>query len=280
MANSSGFIDFNQYVEQNAPEEQRLLEQAMQRAEAAQGRSQLALRKAEAEGQGRYGADGLISGEKALSQTASYSDYLKANAEASAAWAAVTSRSRDPRASALQGSIGGDAKGRAAQAMGDAAARESRAGANLDSNLVARTGDRSKRLSDAATKRAADEARAQTEAGWREDYVRSMMTGAKGRAAAGGAQRDYVGMFNPAADSGWARQQGAWEAQQIKNAGGGQTAQQGVWDAYTGKGSAGYGRTPANRYEPMQAEMGNFDGSSQTRPQWAPPRPVNEEEEG
>ena len=163
--NSSGYIDFNQYSEQNGADEQQRIEQAMQRAEAAQGKAQGALRKSELEGAGRYGKDGQITGEKSLSQTASYSDYLKASQEATAAWAAVNSRSKDPRLAALQGSLGGPGRERSAQAMAAAAAQEKSVGTELDGGVASLAVERTQRAAEAAAKAKAAKERADFDAG-------------------------------------------------------------------------------------------------------------------
>ncbi len=88
MPNSSGFVDFNQQLATSGDEERRLMEAAMSRAEAAQGKAQSGLQHASQQ-----------AGEQhvGLSETASYSDYLKARQDASNAWAAVTSPDANPR---------------------------------------------------------------------------------------------------------------------------------------------------------------------------------------
>lgn len=251
--NSSGFIDFNRYSELNADSERQLLEQALQRAEEATAKEKQALRKSEVE------ASNAVTG---LSSTLSYSDYLKASRDAASAWAAVTSRSKDPRLAALQGSIGGEAGARAAAERTNSAQRQAAIGGRLEQSR----GDaiKANAAREAYEKKQADEKKASADSfeEARQAYIQSMVKNAKGRAGAGGAQRDFVGMYNPYASSGWAQQQGGWESQQLKNAGGTDAQMRGVWDAYTGKGSQGssgaMGRSPQERYQPMYREMQPF----------------------
>ena len=112
MANSSGFVDFSQQLAATGDEEQRLLEQAMQRAEEAQGKAQAGLRQVGRESRGRYGKDGQLSDGTDIAETASYSDYLSAKGAAAKAWQAVTSPDVNPRGmrSVVQGRMGVDQK--------------------------------------------------------------------------------------------------------------------------------------------------------------------------
>lgn len=259
MPNSSGFVDFNQYRDTNQDDEQAMLERAMEAAHRADERAQGGLRAASRETFGKYDSHGQVVGEKALSETASYSDYLKAKQDAGAAWAAVNARSVDPRRAALQSTMGD------ARSGVDLGAQEAAAGAAADAHIVGLKGDRERAAADAEMKKNALAQREQQGEAAKARYLEALTKGAESRARAGGAQTDFVGGYNPYASSTWAQQQGAWEAQQIKNAGGGQAQQQGAWDAYTGKGSEGStgsrtrtGTGPWNPYDSMQREMQPF----------------------
>ncbi len=287
--NSSGFVDFNQYADLNQSDEQRLMEEAMQRAEAADQKSKLALGHASQEAQGRYvtqadidadtragkaprGRVGAIVGEsQGLSQTASYGDYLKAKQDASNAWAQVNAKGADPRTNALRGQLSaqGGMGARAAAAEAERARREGMVSGNITSHAAGLAGQRGRESADTAAAAEAAKAQQAKESGWNAAYLNSLRNGAQGRAAAGGTQRDYVGGFNPYASSTWAQQQGAFEAQQAKNVGGSMTDQQGIWDAYTGKGSAGatgYGGPRKNPYDGMQREMQPFAPPEEEKP--------------
>lgn len=263
--NSSGFVDFNEYSNLNSGEEQRLLDESVQRAQDATTKEKQALRTSEIDA-GRSNTG--------LSETLSYSDYLKASREAASAWAAVTSRSRDPRAAALQGSIGQDAKAQAAAAGVDSATRLTNIGRRVDQGRWDAAASRAARedYERKQAEAAADRQRQTDEA--RESYIQSMSRGAYGRAAAGGAQRDYVGSWNPYADSDWAVQQGGWEAQQLKNAGGTDAQQQGVWNAYTGKGSRGNTGAAASAGAKGRNPYANMLGAMEP---YAPPKQDEED---
>lgn len=260
------FVDFSQFAAANAGSEQELLQRALQRAEQATAKEKQALVKSKQEARGHYGADGQYTGEaEGLSQTVSYSDYLKASREAASAWAAVTARSADPRTAALQGSMGGDAGARAAAAGTESGQRLDAAGAEVEAGRKSQLSQRDARAKYAKEQADAAKARADRDAGAKEAYRNSLAAGAKARAAAGGAQLDYVGGYNPYASSNWAQQQGAFEAQQLKNAGGSDEQQRGIWNAYTGKGSQGStgsrprtGTGPWNPYDSMEREMQPF----------------------
>lgn len=251
MANASGFVDFNQFAEQNQDEESRLMEEAMARAEAADQAAQGQFARVSQQSRARYGADGQLTDTTGASQTASYADYLKAKKTAASAWAALNARSKDPRLAALQGSIQpGGKKGI------DFGAKEAALNADVVSGQASVGRQRVEAAAAAEAKRKAEEERAKGHEEARGRYLAGLTGGAQARAAAGGAQRNYVGAYNPYASSPWAQQQGAWEAQQVKNAGGSEADQRGVWGAYTGKGSVG--GQAGHGFEPMKREMATF----------------------
>lgn len=106
MPNESGYVDFNQYFDANQSEEERLMQEAMDRARSADTKAKSALARSKTEAQGRYGADGQISGEQAdLTQTASYGDYLAAKKSAEEAYAGVGGASASPFSEAVRGAI-------------------------------------------------------------------------------------------------------------------------------------------------------------------------------
>lgn len=242
MPNSSGFVDFSQQLGVSGDEERRLLEQAMSRAQEATTKAQGSLAHAGQEAAGHYDANGQIVGESAdLSKTASYSDYLQAKQSAAQAWAAVGGPTLSPRSvrGAMQGQLGVDAASRTA---GDALhAREDQLGAQTTSNAASLTTQRAKAVGDAEMKKQALDDQKKKDDGAKAAYLAALTGGAHGRAAAGGAQTDWVGQYNPAASSQWAQQQGGWEAQQARNAGAGADQVKGIWDQYTGKGEFGQG---------------------------------------
>ena len=124
VPNSSGFVDFNQTYDVTHDEEQRLMEAAMQRAEAADTGAQQQLVRTKQQA--------VDSGAEGLSQAASYSDYLKAKQQATKAWAAVTASSANPYSDAVRGKVGGkgglDVAGRASASRDDLAGREANMG--------------------------------------------------------------------------------------------------------------------------------------------------------
>jgi len=231
----SGFVDFNEYADLNQDEEARLMEEAAQRAEAADATASQGLMKANNE-----------AGGKPISQTASYSDYLKQKQDAAKAWAAVSRRSADPRAASLQG--GAQFKNRSADFDAREAEFDKRQGQNREDGAYITTQNAAleKKTSDAA------EAQRQASETARERYIAAMVGGAEGRGRAGGTQLDFVGGPNPYANSTWAQQQGGWEAAQLKKVGGTAAQQAGVWGAYTGKGRWGQGQ---NSTQNMNREM-------------------------
>lgn len=110
--NSSGFVDFNAYSDLNRDDETRLMEEAMQRAEAADREAGIAMSKSKQqargnmdwrEGSSTYGQQ--VGAVEDIAQTASYSDYLAAKKTAESAWAQLAGGTG--RAGALRGAIRG-----------------------------------------------------------------------------------------------------------------------------------------------------------------------------
>lgn len=110
--NSSGFVDFNTYSDLNRDDETRLMEEAMQRAEAADREASIAMAKSKQqargnmdwrEGSSTYGQQ--VGAVEDIAQTASYSDYLAAKKTAESAWAQLAGGTG--RAGALRGAIRG-----------------------------------------------------------------------------------------------------------------------------------------------------------------------------
>lgn len=232
MPNASGYIDFNQYSDLNADEETRLMEEAMARAEAADATAQQALV--------RSSQEAIRTGAAGLSKVGSYADYLKAKKSAADAWAQL-GRGADPRTGALRGALRSKLGVNDRAAASDFAGREERLGERVSDSYE--EGLKRKAEQEAYAKRIADERAAREEA-WKAaqgSYLSALARGARGRAAAGGAQRDFFGGFNPYADSSWAQQQGGLEAQRAKEAGASEEQLRGIWGAYTGKGRWGQG---------------------------------------
>lgn len=194
-----------------------------------------------------------------LSQVGSYGDYLKAKQAADKARAVVDARLRPD--SALQGDV--RARGRAAQRAGPEALAtyERKLGVDLSTQQTEAAASKAAQEARAAAAKKAEEERADRDKQAREGYLAALLGGAKGRAGAGGTQRDYVGAYNPYADSKWAQQQGGYEAQMARNAGATSEQQRSIWDAYTAKGSMGStgatGLRP-NPYSGMEREMAPF----------------------
>lgn len=112
MPNASGFVDFNQQMDLTGDEEQRLLEEAMARAEQATGKAQASLQSVSRDANNQNVAD--------LTQVGSYSDYLAAKRNAADAWAAVTGPDANPRS--VRSAVASGRLG--AQGRMDAAGRE------------------------------------------------------------------------------------------------------------------------------------------------------------
>lgn len=147
--NASGFVDFEAFRGLNAETEDKLMQEAIARAEAADAAAQGSLRKVSREAEGGYGPGGSFRDVQSdLTKVGSYSDYLKAKQNAAQAWAAVSQSTGDPRTDALRG-------GRGAQAaeMGKASASA------LGADFTRRAGEASTRWSDTQKQRAEWKAR-------------------------------------------------------------------------------------------------------------------------
>ena len=106
----SGFVDFNQYYDQNQDEETRLMQEAMDRARGYDAKAQSALGRSQQEAKGHFNAHGVNAGEYTDSQaditkTASYGDYLAAKKDAENAYAGISAPSNNPFAEAVHGAI-------------------------------------------------------------------------------------------------------------------------------------------------------------------------------
>ena len=64
----SGFVDFNQYYDQNQDEETRLMQEAMDRARGYDAKAQSALGRSQQEAKGHFNAHGVNAGEYTDSQ--------------------------------------------------------------------------------------------------------------------------------------------------------------------------------------------------------------------
>ncbi|MBL0304417.1 MAG: hypothetical protein IPQ23_22450 [Cytophagaceae bacterium] len=147
--NASGFVGFEAFRGLNQDSEDKLMQEAIARAEAADAAAQGSLRKVSREAEGGYGPGGSFRDVQSdLTKVGSYSDYLKAKQNAANAWAAVSQSTGDPRTDALRG-------GRGAQAaeMGKASASA------LGADFTRRAGEASTRWSDTQKQRAEWKAR-------------------------------------------------------------------------------------------------------------------------
>lgn len=108
--NASGFVDFEAFRGLNQDSEDRLMQEAIARAEAADEAARGSLRKVSREAEGGYGPGGSFRDPQAdLTKVGSYSDYLKAKQNAAQAWAAVSQSTGDVRTDALRGGRGAQA---------------------------------------------------------------------------------------------------------------------------------------------------------------------------
>lgn len=101
------YVDYSAYEAANAPEEERLLNDAYARAEAADHKARLALGKARNEGTGSYDSFGrLQGGTDDITQTGSFSDFVQFQREAeNARVRAQQAPGEDPRRQALRKSM-------------------------------------------------------------------------------------------------------------------------------------------------------------------------------
>jgi hypothetical protein len=101
--NASGFVDFADYANANAPEEEARLQEAMAAAEAADFEARNKLKTA---GARNYGYDPNRDTDGDITESASYSDYLVAKQQAAKAWsAAQLAIGSDPRLAGLRESM-------------------------------------------------------------------------------------------------------------------------------------------------------------------------------
>lgn len=142
------FRDFAQMLEIQGGEEERLMREAMERAQAKTGDARQALLRSEDEliRGGMRGDDGPDQ----LSGVASYSDYLKAKRDAAAAWQAAAASNSVGRA--VAGRVGlMDEAGRAGDALNAEETRRGAAGAGSVRSLRgSRADDRARREAEAA----------------------------------------------------------------------------------------------------------------------------------
>lgn len=237
MPNRSGFVDFNQFFGANAAAEEEQLRAAMERAQGLDATADAALRKARDEA----AKQAFEGGDANITSVGSYSDYLDAKRNAANAWAAMNAAGADPRmASVRQRLLATSPLGQAAgQAQASRAAFEQRAGAAVEGAAAGGLASRQWQTRLNEKKKAAADAQkaAADEAG--QSYLSSLVKGAQGRAAAGGAQLDFVGAYNPYAGSPWAASTGGREAAAARRAGATPEQIRAIWQAYTGKGQYG-----------------------------------------
>ncbi len=202
MPNSSGFVDFNQTYDVTHDEEQRLMEAAMQRAEAADVGAQQQLVRTEHQA--------IDSGAEGLSKAASYSDYLKAKDAAVKAWAAVTTQSANPLSQAVRGVVGGksglDVAGRAAASRDDLAGREANMGKWTEEAYAGKQANDARQAADAQSKAAARDARAREDAANRAAYLNAVYGKYQAANLTGGRQEDkarYAQQMSTGIDEGW-----------------------------------------------------------------------------
>lgn len=128
--NASGFVDFEAFRGLNQDSEDKLMQEAIARAEAADAAAQGSLRKVSREAEGGYGPGGSFRDVQSdLTKVGSYSDYLKAKQNAANAWAAVSQSTGDPRTDALRGGRGAQAAEMGRQSRQELSGREARLGA-------------------------------------------------------------------------------------------------------------------------------------------------------
>ncbi len=220
MPNSSGFIDFNQQLAATGDEEQRELEAAMSRAEAAQGGAERSLTHANLAARDEH---------VGLSETASYSDYLKARQNASNAWAAVTSPDANPRS--VRGAVANrmGAGGRQQAAGDELQSREQEFGRRNEGNRGEYEGfvrQQSEARAAAEGERARRNSEEEAQNTQLADYYHRMM--APGGQFQGGmnytsAAQRYLALQQRAGQNGWAnggfdpRSQGAANGREVRS---------------------------------------------------------------
>lgn len=242
MPNESGFIDYSQYAALNGNDEERHLQEAMAAAEAQDSQAAAALRRSQAEAE----RAALGGGAQDITTAASYSDYLIQKQKAAKAWQAAKMTGSDPRMAALRGAIN-QRRGldeRADKAAAGLDAREAQANDVVGQTFSGNVRLRSEQAARDEAAKAAAEKRKQEGDAARVAYIQALVKGASGRAGAGGARTNYVGSYNPNADSLWAQQQGGYEAARLLQAGGTTEQAQGIWNQYNDKGR--YGVAPKN----------------------------------
>lgn len=168
MPNSSGFVDFNQYAALNQDEEQRLMEEAMARAEAADQSAQQQLV--------RTSQEAVNTGAQNIDRVASYSDYLKAKRSAADAWAAVGAEGADPRSAALHGAMRArnGINDRAAASAAELSGREGRLGERVGEAWVGAQKGKADRAAYAEAQAKAKEDRQKADAENKRNYFNSL----------------------------------------------------------------------------------------------------------
>lgn len=153
---ADGFIDYATFEELNRPEEERLMDEALARAQAADEHARAAGARASVEAQGRYNTAGQIVGDMAdITQTASYSDYLKAKQDAEAARRSVMGPTGDFRRDAVREQMG-TARGLPGQLAEAQRAQEFREGRRATEAREGYAGVRQQRAAEQERRRAAD----------------------------------------------------------------------------------------------------------------------------
>lgn len=190
--NASGFVDASQWADLNQGDEERLLQEAMARAEAADVLTQKALRKSEREAEG-FDANGNRLGQargfsapgeenpnawdvNTLENVGSYTDYLQAKKNAEAAWAAVGAESSDPRSNALRNRIRGERGMDTAATSAEAQrkVREEKVSKERIAGVSGMAAARGRSQAERAAKEAADKARADRDKQLKGDFQKTV----------------------------------------------------------------------------------------------------------
>ena len=241
-------MSFDDYLEANADSEEEMLRQAVAAAEAKDAEARGQLRNVE-----KQGAAGELTD---ITQAASYGDYLDAKRGSKEAWAKLM-QSSDPRQRAVLQTLGAR-MGIGAKADAAEAAWGGREDA-VTGNLKSLSDSRAQWAALAEKKRLAEEERAKVDKDNRDAYVTSLIQGTMGRAAAGGAQLDFVGSKNRYASSPWASETGGLEVARARAAGASDEQLRDIWNAYTGKGHMGSPRAQPGGDATMRGSESEWD---------------------
>ena len=203
----------------NGDEEKRLIEQAMERAQAAtqNANSKLGFSARSGERDAFNGALNDAGGPTSLADTASYSDYLEAKKGAAAAWAAVTGPSLSPRS--IRDSLLGGAKDASKASGAGLGAREDAADASIGASRGAGVKGKAQQAAERAARAEAEKLRADSYEAGRIGALGGVMSRSTEAARNAGADVDFVGDYNPTASSGYAQDQAGFWANKAKGLG-------------------------------------------------------------